>query len=86
MAEYVAVRSNWTSLHCIPLDRVCEICIEEKDPTARMEKSEENTDEDHRLVFESKSSEVQGRRCYSSLRFISDDAVTKEEESLSSAS
>ena len=60
MAEYVAVRSNWTSLHCVPLDRVCEICVEEKDPTARTEKSDENTDEDPRLVLRLKSSEVSG--------------------------
>ncbi len=51
MAEYILVRSNWTSVNSISLDLICDINIEETDQSTMLDKQEENNDDVHsRLV------------------------------------
>ncbi|CAF0784404.1 unnamed protein product [Rotaria sordida] len=45
MAEYVSVRSNWSSVNSIALDLVCDINIEESQQTTMMDKQEETNDD-----------------------------------------
>lgn len=45
MAEYITVRSNWSSINSISLDRVCDICIEKIQQSRTMENQEETNDD-----------------------------------------
>lgn len=52
MAEYISVRSNWTSINSVSLDLVCDVDIEENNQTTVVDKQEEpNDDINSRLVI-----------------------------------
>ncbi|CAF4202198.1 unnamed protein product, partial [Rotaria magnacalcarata] len=45
MAEYISVRSNWSSLNSLSLDLICDVSIEETQQSTMMDKQEDTNDD-----------------------------------------